>query len=199
MTVTVTVMTLWRPAECQALARRRHQLSGCGARTGWPCGGWVGSRRWAAPDSVPLPRSTSAASRPRWTPTTRPRTPAPGAASTLSSATTVWPSRAPPGPSGPGCRRPLSSTSPSHPRPRATRGLPAARAGDGEGDPRWPSQAPVTDNAVLRGCGGGRAGRVGGTHLTYRALELSEPRALFVLGVVGLSPSQAHVQRHVSC
>ncbi|VCX33776.1 unnamed protein product, partial [Gulo gulo] len=73
--------------------------------------------------------STSAASRPPWMLTTHPRTPTPEAASTRSSATTVWPSRAPLGPSGRGCRRLLSSMSPSRPRPRAIRGPPPARMG----------------------------------------------------------------------
>lgn len=68
--------------------------------------------------------STSAVSRPHWMLTIHPRTPAPGAASTQSSATTVWPSRALHGPSGRGCRQLPSSMSPSHPRPRAIRGLP---------------------------------------------------------------------------
>uniref|UniRef100_A0A8C6I020 Neuronal vesicle trafficking associated 2 n=1 Tax=Mus spicilegus TaxID=10103 RepID=A0A8C6I020_MUSSI len=84
-----------------------------------------------------LSTSTSAVSRPRWMLTTRPRTPAPGAASTQSSATTVWPSRALPGPSGHGCQQLLSSMSPSHPRRRAIRGLPQLGWGwvGGEGNP----------------------------------------------------------------
>uniref|UniRef100_A0A2K6JTN1 Neuronal vesicle trafficking associated 2 n=1 Tax=Rhinopithecus bieti TaxID=61621 RepID=A0A2K6JTN1_RHIBE len=75
--------------------------------------------------------STNAVSQPPWMRTTPPRTPIPEAASTQSSATTVWPSRALPGPSGRGCRQPLSSMSPSRPRPRATRGLPQPEWGAG--------------------------------------------------------------------
>lgn len=115
----------------------------------------VGGGLWAVPDSVPLFPSTSAVSRPRWTLTTRPRTPAPGAASTRSSATTVWPSRALPAPSGRGCRRPPSSTSPSRPRPRAIRGQPAF----GRGAERWgpPLAEPSSSyNTVLGDVGAGR-------------------------------------------
>lgn len=165
----------------------------------------VGGGLWAVPDSVPLFPSTSAVSRPRWTLTTRPRTPAPGAASTRSSATTVWPSRALPAPSGRGCRRPPSSTSPSRPRPRAIRGQPAF----GRGAERWgpPLAEPSSSyNTVLGDVGAGRGrGRrgsptlplagvggawagVGGAHPHCPALEWSELLFPFVFGVVDPSP-----------
>ncbi|CAO2642422.1 hypothetical protein LEMLEM_LOCUS26168 [Lemmus lemmus] len=105
--------------------------------------------------------STSAVSRPRWTLTTQPRTPAPGAASTQSSATTVWPSRALPGPSDRGCRQPPSSTSPSRPRPRAIRGPPQPGWGwwVERGTPDWLGKAEATRQHCTAGVrGGGGAG-----------------------------------------
>lgn len=156
----------------------------------------------ATPDSVSLFPSTSAVSRPPWMLTTHPRTPVPEAASTRSSATTAWPSRALPGPSGRGCRQPPSSTSPSRPRPRAIRGPPPARIGGGEGDPRGLSQAPVTRQHCTPGIWGRGWGRGWGWgYLTENLLHWSCLNQYFFssFGMVDSSPSQAHVQRHVSC
>lgn len=131
--------------------------------------------------TVSLFPSTSAVSRPPWMLTTHPRTPAPEAASTRSSATTAWPSRAPPGPSGRGCRRLPSSTNPSLPRPRATRGAPASQHGEWGGEPRWLSRAPVTTLYSWDMGAGVGPGWVGGAHRKSRVLELSESVFLFVL------------------
>lgn len=133
--------------------------------------------------TVSLFPSTSAVSRPPWMLTTHPRTPAPEAASTQSSATTAWPSRAPPGPSGRGCRRLPSSTSPSRPRPRATRGCPRQPAwGVGRRTPlaKPSSSYKTTLYSWEKGAGVG-PGWVGGAHRKSRALELSESVFLFVL------------------
>nr|KAF6481315.1 neuronal vesicle trafficking associated 2 [Molossus molossus] len=106
--------------------------------------------------------STSAASRPPWMLTTHPRTPAPGAASTRSSATTAWPSRALPGPSGPGCRRPPSSMSPNRPRPRAIRGPPQPEWGTEGGPPMAkPSSSSKTTLYSWEVGVGGRGGAGG--------------------------------------
>jgi hypothetical protein len=100
--------------------------------------------------------------------TTHPRTPTPEAASTQLSATTVWPSRAPPGPSGHGCQQLLSSMSPSHPRPRAIRGLLQPEWGWWrwrEEPPHWLSQSWVTRQHCTPGMGVGVGeGGVGGWH-----------------------------------
>ncbi|XP_011803209.1 PREDICTED: neuron-specific protein family member 2 isoform X2 [Colobus angolensis palliatus] len=148
--------------------------------------------------------STNAVSQPPWMRTTPPRTPIPEAASTQSSATTVWPSRALPGPSGRGCRQPLSSMSPSRPRPRATRGLPQPEWGAGwRGGPplaKPSSSYKTTLYSWDMGAGAGQGRVGGGAHRKHGVCWSCLNRYFFsFLGIVDSSPSQAHVQRHVSC
>ncbi|RLW02915.1 hypothetical protein DV515_00006756 [Chloebia gouldiae] len=66
--------------------------------------------------------STSAASPPRWTPTTPHRIPTRGEGSTPSSATTAWPSRPAPGPCPPGCPRARPATTARLPRQKVIKG-----------------------------------------------------------------------------
>lgn len=84
---------------------------------GMLCGGVGGlAVLLCTPDGVSFFPNTSVASQLPWMPTTHPRTLNPGAASTWSSTTTAWPSRALPRPSGPGCQSPPVIHKPKSPK-----------------------------------------------------------------------------------